>query len=299
MLVGMEQRASHYHLVYTAIIQTMGVMNQHLMTRSLNRGLYDIARELKALDSHLWALLHYKMDEAGTHYIWHTRGDDKVRSAHAVNDGKVFAWENPPDTGHPGEDYGCRCWAEPVNAEEYARQTLISAVNDNPKKWTNTELTLHYVNGGGQGVTLSQIGYLEDVITHYSETLDVYERVNQQIIDRSLASGVGGVTYDFNNTYNFQEDVLFALGNSTVSGVFEGDARKEKGFLVINGIITYRFYDEYKDPASFVERLVDYFDLSREDAEDLVGGSGDIAGTVYPITDRWQTKFNATVALER
>lgn len=48
-----------------------------------------------------------------THYIWRTSGDSKVRSTHAENDGKIFAWDSPPETGHPGEDYNCRCWAEP------------------------------------------------------------------------------------------------------------------------------------------------------------------------------------------
>jgi len=46
-------------------------------------------------------------------YVWRTRGDAKVRTAHAVNDGKIFEWRNPPATGHPGEDFNCRCWAEP------------------------------------------------------------------------------------------------------------------------------------------------------------------------------------------
>jgi SPP1 gp7 family putative phage head morphogenesis protein len=45
-------------------------------------------------------------------YIWRTAGDGKVRREHAVNDGKIFSWDNPPPTGHPGEDFGCRCWAE-------------------------------------------------------------------------------------------------------------------------------------------------------------------------------------------
>ena len=50
---------------------------------------------------------------SATHYIWRTSGDEKVRSSHAANNGKIFAWDNPPETGHPGEDYNCRCWAEP------------------------------------------------------------------------------------------------------------------------------------------------------------------------------------------
>ena len=47
-------------------------------------------------------------------YIWHTRQDDKVRSSHAAREGQVFAWGSPPDDGHPGEPFNCRCWAEPV-----------------------------------------------------------------------------------------------------------------------------------------------------------------------------------------
>ena len=48
-----------------------------------------------------------------THYIWHTAGDDKVRPSHAANEGRVFAWNNPPPTGNPGDEPGCRCTAEP------------------------------------------------------------------------------------------------------------------------------------------------------------------------------------------
>ena len=47
-----------------------------------------------------------------THYTWRTVQDSKVRSSHADRDGKVFSWTDPPEGGHPGEDFGCRCWAE-------------------------------------------------------------------------------------------------------------------------------------------------------------------------------------------
>lgn len=51
-------------------------------------------------------------------YIWRTRKDGKVRPSHAENDGRVFSWDDPPETGHPGTSYGCRCWAEPAWALE-------------------------------------------------------------------------------------------------------------------------------------------------------------------------------------
>ena len=51
------------------------------------------------------------------YYIWHTRKDEKVRDKHAEREGKIFNWHVPPEGGHPGEDYNCRCWAEPYRAE--------------------------------------------------------------------------------------------------------------------------------------------------------------------------------------
>lgn len=46
-------------------------------------------------------------------YIWSTSGDERVREEHAANDGKIFDWNDPPATGHPGEDIQCRCVALP------------------------------------------------------------------------------------------------------------------------------------------------------------------------------------------
>jgi SPP1 gp7 family putative phage head morphogenesis protein len=64
-------------------------------------------------------------------YRWRTVGDNAVRETHKERNGKVYAW-NPEDVGkkledgtvmldpeaddigHPGEDYQCRCVAEPI-----------------------------------------------------------------------------------------------------------------------------------------------------------------------------------------
>lgn len=60
-----------------------------------------------------------------TGYIWRTSLDERVRGnpagkypnarpSHWIKEGKSFKWNNPPaDTGHPGQDYQCRCTAEP------------------------------------------------------------------------------------------------------------------------------------------------------------------------------------------
>lgn len=51
-------------------------------------------------------------------YIWRSRDDAKVRHTHAEHDDKVFDWDNPPETGHPGQAYNCRCFAEPYLLDE-------------------------------------------------------------------------------------------------------------------------------------------------------------------------------------
>lgn len=56
-----------------------------------------------------------RQTEAGvSKYVWRTMGDERVRDEHDLQDGETYSWDDPPDTGHPGEDYNCRCWAEPI-----------------------------------------------------------------------------------------------------------------------------------------------------------------------------------------
>lgn len=57
---------------------------------------------------------------AAERYIWRTAGDGKVRHEHALREGKIYSWNNPSDDGeHPGDDYNCRCWAEPLNPSRH------------------------------------------------------------------------------------------------------------------------------------------------------------------------------------
>lgn len=48
-------------------------------------------------------------------YTWRDASDERVRTTHLARDGKVYEWDEPPsNTGHPGSDYQCRCYGEPV-----------------------------------------------------------------------------------------------------------------------------------------------------------------------------------------
>lgn len=47
-------------------------------------------------------------------YIWMTSNDERVRDSHAELEGTRQRWDTPPEPGHPGDDYQCRCTAYPV-----------------------------------------------------------------------------------------------------------------------------------------------------------------------------------------
>ncbi|OGU55474.1 MAG: hypothetical protein A2V66_11905 [Ignavibacteria bacterium RBG_13_36_8] len=59
-------------------------------------------------------LTQLRQQEAGINsYIWRTALDERVRDEHEEREGQEFNWNDPPEGGHPGEDYQCRCYAEP------------------------------------------------------------------------------------------------------------------------------------------------------------------------------------------
>lgn len=202
----------------------------------------------------------------------------------------------------PGEAINCRYWAEPFPFKEYTRQTLISVVNDNPKRWTNQDLNEYYKAGSGIGITLQQMGYLAEVINHYADRATasdglpgVYRAVNEQIVEAAKEQGEGSLTYEFSGSYKFGgifSGVLYSLGDSTVKGVFTGDVRKEKEiFLIINGTITYDFSDSFSDRFETIE----FFEIfnDREEAEriseEYFGTSSD--PKAFTISDQWVTKY--------
>ena len=53
-------------------------------------------------------------------YVWRSRDDGKVRSSHAHYDDQVFSWDDPPEGGHPGQAFNCRCHAEPYVQDQDA-----------------------------------------------------------------------------------------------------------------------------------------------------------------------------------
>jgi hypothetical protein len=111
--------------------------------------------------------LSIKQARPTPNYIWRTRNDGKVRSSHADREGRVFSWDGPPVGGHPGEDYNCRCTAEPYYSETSEFLRISTDGRGTKSGWSSTDFVNHYFNGGGRGVTLAQIGHSQKIISAF------------------------------------------------------------------------------------------------------------------------------------
>lgn len=92
-------------------------------------GVKDSRAELIARDQTLklnGQLTEANMRTAGvSRYIWTTSKDERVRGnpdgkypdadpSHYAQDGQIYSWDDPPETGHPGQDFQCRCTPYPL-----------------------------------------------------------------------------------------------------------------------------------------------------------------------------------------
>lgn len=136
-------------------------------------------------------------ERSTTHYIWRTSGDNKVRASHAANNGKIFAWDNPPEVGHPGEDYNCRCTAESYMPEvnESSSQLVTSIVGEGLRRWAWYDFVLHYYFGRGRSIRLSHVGHLQAVID--ASRGHVFKGVERQVSREARATVSGSLNDSF------------------------------------------------------------------------------------------------------
>lgn len=130
-------------------------------------------------------------------YIWRTVEDDKVRGSHAQYNRTIRDWNDSPD---PGEDFNCRCWAEPVNTVGLT-QKIISEIYDLSDSWGNIEFLWYFYFGSGRDVKLPQMGLFEPVIKHAERIM--FDRVKNQVADKAKKTGSGTFTGSWNNSYEF------------------------------------------------------------------------------------------------
>ena len=65
-----------------------------------------------------------------TDYIWIGVDDERERPSHVANNGKRFSYDNPPETGNPGEEINCRCAAAPILEAETLHRLAFDGLNE-------------------------------------------------------------------------------------------------------------------------------------------------------------------------
>lgn len=261
-------------------------------------------------------------------YVWRAQRDERVRPSHRVRDGRIFSWSNPPDTGHPGEDYNCRCEAIPYveGQTEFAFFDLVTDTDSTVDRWENHDFIWHFFAGAGREVALPEIGHLREIVDQYAYkdgTEGAFRRLADQIADRAR---VGDLPYDFEAPYDF-EGVEFSHGDATVQGRFSGTAMVSGDMVQIEGVARFRFKDYSTDPvdlrefSAWLRERPDRFWRLLQTVGDLVGIGGgpqgapleidendvssilmavsELGGTSYTITGEWEAHFRAAVHRER
>ena len=237
-----------------------------------------------------------------THYVWRTRGDERVRLAHAENDGGLFAWDDPPATGHPGEDFGCRCMAEPYvpGETEFTYHEIVGELVDEPDRW-EWEDFLRHLYAGGEPVSLSEIGHWKDVVEFYGyrhtndDGVGAFRRLSDQIVAKAREVKAGSFTVSFEQPYDFTE-VAYPHGDAVVYGQFSGHVSSPHGYLVITGRVQYYFWDIFTDPADLRELFLGTSDPAA--VETLTRRITDFGGWSYVVSDYWETRFQAEAIID-
>jgi hypothetical protein len=229
-------------------------------------------------------------------YIWRTVGDNKVRDSHAEMNGTVHDLSDSPD---PGQEFNCRCWAEPINEAAGLTQTLTTEIQDAGDQWGNLEFLWHFYFGGGEDKTLSEIGLYSACIEHAKQIM--FDRVKAQVSDVAVARKSGVFSGSWDNSYNFKP-VVYSLGGVTISGIFSGQAEKDGDIIHVTAKAQYRFYDEFTDPFSVRQYVFGTSEVV-ELPPSLLGGAvlltTDLAGTVFRISAEWETEITGTVRLPK
>ena len=181
-------------------------------------------------------------------YIWRTVEDDRVRNAHAQYNRTIREWSDDPD---PGEEFNCRCWVEPVNCEnEFITQNVISDIKDDKYQWSWADYLAYFYVGGGQSITLSDMGWLGPIIEE-SKT-QIFIPVQEQVADLAKRIGQGELHYTTKNTYKFG-GVSYPIGDVVVSSETIGTVTTNRKCLILDAEVSYKFSDDFTDPANIRE----------------------------------------------
>lgn len=226
-------------------------------------------------------------DQSGE-YIWHTVDDDKVRAEHAELNGTKRQWNDSPD---PGEDFNCRCWAEPV--AEGLHQEIVSEVNDVSPSWTWDDFVKHFYSGGGRELSLEEVGHLQNMIDQARTYM--FKRLEDQIKNTVQENDEGPFEYKTSNNYEWPADIVWVFGKGTIRTYTKGNILKQGNLLIVEAKIDYEYDDVFTDPANRRQRGEEKTSDPEKVLDERVRKT-DFYGRLYPILGWWQTELTGSIS---
>jgi len=226
-----------------------------------------------------WGELSIKTQDAG--FVCHRCGigrptlrkwfrryeaDGIVRSVHAEREGEIFSWDDPPPGGHRGEDYGCRCTAEPYVPALTENLTItLRNISYSGRPWTSDGFVEHYFSGRGRGVTVRQTGHLSTIVESYMIIAE--DRIKNTIAVIARQNFNGSFSDHVERSYDMT-GITFSVGDTPIGGRFRGLSHENLGILSISGEIGFYLRDEFADPLDIgeVQRR-----LNRDDGQGVEG----------------------------
>lgn len=193
-----------------------------------------------------------------------------MRDSHQENNGKIFAWDNPPPTGHPGEDYGCRCKAEPYTPQEAEYFHInLHDVSDQGREWSHRDFIWHYFYGNGRFIRVRDIGHLRKIVAEFRrQAIDPPNLLPGQIADAARKTNGADFTDTFDRPYRFRH-IVYSFGDSVIKGRFNGRMKNNHGLLELTGQINFELSDIFRDPLQ-LEEMAERIKETRQKLKQLV-----------------------------
>ena len=198
------------------------------------RGKIDVASE-NSINPRLNGILEDDLNKnPEDYYIWRTKKDEKVRGKHAEREGKIFNKHIPPEGGNPGEDYNCRCWAEPYKPEKITdKQQLVDLSGLDmfkEQKAKNTKSIKQYAENDKSGVMSDAVNYNPNYISDE----ELYQRMWNNIKEYEGYENFPYLDTKGNITIGAGANVnnwnVFKNLNVTVDGVLATEAQKRAAY---------------------------------------------------------------------
>ena len=209
---------------------------------------------VKPEDETIKRLNQLSQTEPDGFYVWRTVEDGKVRAAHAQYNRKIRAWSDAPD---PGDDFNCRCWAEPVELTEEEKEAL-HVVHKRLKSFKEDKYTLsaklleHYLGKTGERIVLPEGAFDNSRIVQPSIKIN-QERFEKQMEEISYKLAPPSQFEDFWDVDVKKESILNskdsdfsrAIGSAKIRSTGSFNIQKNKERTIMHGKVVHHINDVY------------------------------------------------------